>query len=308
MDKKFTVIGMKDLEDMDSRELRNYLVMIGDKNEQLYKKLLHVLKQDDFQGMREDVLKCFADNAGNIRQDNEFVFYLLSLIEDLRITPDYYVWLIEYCNNTDIDISDVMISFTVAIEKNMPLEAIKECFDSDDFLLIFESIEQYREAESQEDKQNTDRDDAEEMILTEESGKSIEDNGMVSVFGDLLTIMTMGKSREEGVILSAQDRFEGIVSALRQSVDDVSSFFAKIVHEWDMDKEEILRLKAIYNIQQRVLSNQHQKMYEADREIARLRAALYEAEKRESQYETISKKVLELQTMTASSSLLCEDI
>lgn len=301
MERMNRIIFMRDFDDPESQDIQNYLDTIRDKNEQLYKRLLRILKRSDFTGMRKDVLQCLADNADSIAEDSQFVFHLLSLIDDRRITPDYYIWLIEYCKNTTIDISDIMASLSVAIDNGMPLHDIQECFENDDFLIVFERIEKYSVSGMPEDDRDVDvnESDIKEVSLPLQKDNN-EDNSLVSVFGDLLTIMTMGKRSEESEIASVRERFDEIVSALRQNVNNASSFFGGIIHEWDMDKEEILRLKAIYNIQQRALSKQHQKIYEAEQEISRLRVALQEAEKRELQYETINKKVREIQTLTAS--------
>lgn len=295
MEKNYRMVFMKDFEDAG---LQKYLNIIGEKNSLLYKKMLHTLKQRNFSGIREDVLRCFADNADSIKQDSQFLFHLLSLTADERITPDYYSWLIEYCKNTFFEISDIMTSFTVAIDKGMPLEDLQKCFEHSDFLTVFERIEQYGNSKVQSDGLETVT-EVEEIALPLAKDNN-EDMGVVSVFGDLLAVMAIDKRGEEDRVVHIQKRFDETLSALRRAVDDINSFFGDIIHGWDTDKEAILRLKAIYNIQQRVLSSQHQKLSEADKEICRLNAALRDAEKREFYYEAINKKVRDIQTLTDS--------
>ena len=294
MEKNYRIVFMKDFEDAG---LQKCLNIISEKNSLFYKKLLHTLKQRNFPGIREDVLRCFSDNADSIKQDSQFLFHLLSLTADERITPDYYSWLIEYCKNTFFEISDIMTSFTVAIDKGMPLKDLQECFEHSDFLTVFECIEQYGNSQVQPGGMKAVT-EVEEMVLPSTKDDN-EDMGMVSVFEDLLTVMAIDKRGEDRAV-HIQKRFDEALSTLRRDVDDISSFFGDIIHEWDIDKETILRLKAIYNIQQRVLSGQHQKLCEADKEIHRLKSALRDAEKREFYYEAINSKVRDIQTLTAS--------
>lgn len=294
MGKNYRMVFMKDFEDAGLQEC---LSTIREKNDLLYKKLLHALKQRNFLGIREDVLRCFADNADSIKQDNQFVFHLISLTADERIVPDYYSWLIEYCKNTFFEISDIITSFTVAIDKGMPLEDLQKCFEHSDFLTVFEHIEQYGFLQTQSDGLNAVTEEVVSLPLVKDSN---EDTGLVSVFGDLFTVMAIDKRGEEDRAVHIQKRFYEALSALRKNVDDINSFFGDIIHEGDTDKEVILRLKAIYNIQQRVLSSQHQKLCKADKEICRLEAALRDAEKREFYYEAINNKVRDIQTLTAS--------
>ena len=95
-----------------------------------------------------------------------------------------------------------------------------------------------------------------------------------------------------------QKKFTELMTCLQNNINEVNAFAGEIIHEWEKDKEEVRRLRAIYNIQQSALSRQQQNLYEAEDEISRLQAAVRDAEKMEQHYETISQKVEEIQKLT----------
>ena len=188
----------------------------------------------------------------------------------------------------------------MALDKKLRLEEIQSCFESEDEMSIFERIEGY----SNEDKEQNES-NAITVVNTEkgnvqnpENEQQIRNrNGVVSVFSDLLTVMSSKQFDGNDMVLF-QKKFTELMTCLQNNINEVNAFAGEIIHEWEKDKEEVRRLRAIYNIQQSALSRQQQNLYDAEDEISRLQAAVRDAEKMEQHYETISQKVEEIQKLT----------
>ena len=71
-----------------------------------------------------------------------------------------------------------------------------------------------------------------------------------------------------------------------------------VVRDWENDKIEIERLKALYEIERRLLSGQQEKIATLQNEIDVLNTKLRAAEKSEIRRQEIDKKLSELQTLT----------
>ena len=73
-----------------------------------------------------------------------------------------------------------------------------------------------------------------------------------------------------------------------------------MVREWEGDKEEIERLSALNKIQQKVLSNQQQRINELQGKIKMQENRIRDAEKSEMQRAAIQQKITELGSLAAS--------
>lgn len=300
----YRLIVMKDLEDA---ELQRQMDTIKEKNTLLYKNIMRCLKKEDFKGLRDDVLQCLAENADKFQDEKnvETVFQIDDLIKDQRIKPEDYEWLIAYWNSSTLATSVVIVLFMMAVDKKMSLEEIKPCFESDDEMAIFERIESYVCDEQPESGVTAVANMENGTIqVREESRQNKDENGIVSVFSDLLTVMSSGKQQDNNDTVLYQKKFTELMTCLQNNVNEVNVFVGEIIHEWEKDKEEVRRLRAIYNIQQSALARQQQNLYEAEEEISRLQAAVRDAEKMELHYETISQKVEEIQKLTTAASLI----
>lgn len=296
----YRLITMKECEEV---ELQKCMDTIKEKNILLYKSIMRCLKKEDFKGMRDDVLHCLADNADRFENDKnmEISFQIADLLQDQRIKPEYFEWLISYWNTTTLTPSAVIVLFMMALDKKLRLEEIQFCFESEDEMSIFERIEGY----SNEDKEQNES-NAITVVNTEkgnvqnpENEQQIRNrNGIVSVFSDLLTVMSSSKQFDGNDTVLFQKKFTELMTCLQNNINEVNAFAGEIIHEWEKDKDEVRRLRAIYNIQQSALSRQQQNLYDAEDEISRLQAAVRDAEKMEQHYETISQKVEEIQKLT----------
>jgi hypothetical protein len=301
------IIYSKDLEE---NEVSNMMGLIRSKNDYLCKAISKFLKKENSPGMRMDVLRFLSDNIDDIPQDSQFAFHLASLVGNSKMDTSYFAFIIDYFNHAPaIDINDFMIILVDSVEKNIPLNDIQQYFlqGGSDVTSIFEKVDHYSLSDS-----NLDEDTGETATRSEvfdvdastiepsETEQKKEDT-MVSVFGDLLTVMTAGKANEEDTITPIQNKFNEFVLRFQSDVNDLAAFFSQVVHEWETDKEEITRLKALYNIQQRMLASQQQKLYVKRDENNRLRQQVNDAEKLKIHRDTINQKAKELERLTQES-------
>lgn len=296
----YRLITMKDFEDAESQK---WMDTIKEKNFVLYNNIIRCMKKADFKGMRDDVLQCMADHADVFHDDDkkniEVSLQLADLIEDQRIEPDELEWLIGYWSQSALAVSNVIVLFMMALDKRMSLSDMKLCFDSENEMEIYEHIEKYAGNEHMDSMETTAN--SENAVVRVSGTQQIDsENTIVSVFSDLLTVMSSGKQMDDHDTVLFQKKFTELMTCLQNNVNDINVFVGEIIHEWEKDQEEVRRLKAIYNIQQSALARLQQKLYEAESEISRLQVAVHEAEKMELHYETINQKVEEIQKLTTT--------
>lgn len=301
---EYRLITMNDLEDA---ELLQWIDTIKEKNLILYNNVMRCMQKADFKGMRDDVLQCLADYADVFHDDDnkniEVSLQLADLIEDQRIEPDELEWLFNYWNQSALPVSNVIVLFMMAVDKRMSLSEMKMCFDSENEMEIYEHIEKYVGNEHVDSVETSANSSNGVVRVTEGTQQIDSENTIVSVFSDLLTVMSSGKQMDDHDTVLFQKKFTELMTCLQNNVNDINVFVSEIIHEWEKDQEEVRRLKAIYNIQQSALARLQQKLYEAENEISRLQIAVHEAEKMELHYETINQKVGEIQKLTTAVSL-----
>lgn len=299
MEEKYKVITTDDF--LNDEALQKCMDTIKEKNEILYKSLYGRLRKGDFPGMRDDVLYGITEYADHINDDKniEASFYIADIVHDIRISPDGYEWFIDSVNHSSLGVSNLAALFTLALDKGISISEIKEIFSCDDEISIMGSIESHKSEDVSEKAVPAESDAGNKPLAESKTNEYGGGNSIVSVFGDLLTVMTCGKNDNENTIYPIQNKYNEILSGLQNGLNDAGILFGEIIHEWEADKEEILRLKAIYNMQQRMLAGLQQRLHESEEEIFRLQAVVRDAEKMEIHYESINKKVQEIQELAA---------
>ena len=200
-------------------------------------------------------------------------------------------------NHSSLGVSNLAALFTMALDKGVSISEIKGIFSCDDEIAIMGSIESYKSGDVSEKAMPAESDANNKSLTESKTNEHGGGNSIVSIFGDLLTVMTCGKKDDENTIYPIQNKYNEILSGLQSGLNDAGILFGEIIHEWEVDKEEILRLKAIYNMQQRMLASLQQRLHESEEEIFRLQAVVRDAEKMEIHYESINKKVQEIQEL-----------
>lgn len=103
--------------------------------------------------------------------------------------------------------------------------------------------------------------------------------------------------RKQNVIIDS-DNLNKIVAKFQLAASELAAYSSEVVHEVENDKEEIKRLNALLNLQQRVMSSQQNKINEMRGEIVRLNTRIQNAERTEMRREAINQKISELQSLT----------
>ena len=123
---------------------------------------------------------------------------------------------------------------------------------------------------------------------------------MEEMFENLLVAMSHGNKTMDMSVIRVQEEFNKIVAKLQVDLTELTSYVTQVVREWEGDKEEIGRLNALTKIQQKVMSNQQQRINELQGKILRQENRIREAEKFEMQQAAIQRKITELGSLAAS--------
>jgi dsDNA-specific endonuclease/ATPase MutS2 len=96
-----------------------------------------------------------------------------------------------------------------------------------------------------------------------------------------------------------QDNINAILAKFQVTVSELTSYATNIVRDWEKDKEEIERLKALNEIQQKVISNQQTKINEMRNQLVRTNEKLQAVKLSEMKSEAIKQKISELDSLAS---------
>lgn len=294
---------MSDVSDIFSKLEQN--------NKSLYRFVCSNLQKDASLGVREDVLQYISGVAEQFGTDQRFLFQIAGFMNNLKITPEHLEWVDSFLKqNTAVDVDDFSVVFIEAVEKDIPLQQIKKLFGSEtDQLLIYQKIVDYEpengvEAADKVSENHKDANPVLEISKKENEAEKIEDrddkqedSGYAEMFNNLITVMSI-KNDGDNSARTISDNLNKIVAKFQLAASELAAYSSEVVHEVENDKEEIKRLNALLNLQQRVMSSQQNKINEMRGEIVRLNTRIQNAERTEMRREAINQKISELQSLT----------
>lgn len=300
------------LKDKNMSDVSDIFSKLEQNNKALYRFVCSNLQKDASLGVREDVLQYISGVAEQFGTDQGFLFQIAGFMNNLKITPEHLEWVNSFLKkNTAVDVDDFSVVFIEAVEKDIPLQQIKKLFGSEtDQILIYQKIVDYEPEtfnETADEVPESDNDvnslleipkqeDGAEKIDDKECDKQ-EDSGYAEMFNSLITVMSI-KNDGDNSARTVSDNLNKIVAKLQLAASELAAYSSEVVHEVENDKEEIKRLNALLNLQQRVMSSQQNKINEMRGEIVRLNTRIQNAERTEMRREAINQKISELQSLT----------
>lgn len=300
------------LKDKNMSDVSDIFSKLEQNNKALYRFVCSNLQKDASLGVREDVLQYISGVAEQFGTDQRFLFQIAGFMNNLKITPEHLEWADSFLKkNTAVDVDDFSVVFIEAVEKDIPLQQIKKLFDSEtDQLLIYQKIVDYEPEtfnETADEVPESDNDvnslleipnqgDGAKKIDDKECDKQ-EDSGYAEMFNSLITVMSIKKDGDNSA-RTVSDNLNKIVAKFQLAASELAAYSSEVVHEVENDKEEIKRLNALLNLQQRVMSSQQNKINEMRGEIVRLNTRIQNAERTEMRREAINQKISELQSLT----------
>lgn len=300
------------LKDKNMSDVSDIFSKLEQNNKALYRFVCSNLQKDASLGVREDVLQYISGVAEQFGTDQRFLFQIAGFMNNLKITPEHLEWVDSFLKkNTAVDVDDFSVVFIEAVEKDIPLQQIKKLFDSEtDQLLIYQKIVDYEPEtfnETADEVPESDNDvnslleipnqgDGAKKIDDKECDKQ-EDSGYAEMFNSLITVMSIKKDGDNSA-RTVSDNLNKIVAKFQLAESELAAYSSEVVHEVENDKEEIKRLNALLNLQQRVMSSQQNKINEMRGEIVRLNTRIQNAERTEMRREAINQKISELQSLT----------
>lgn len=299
------------LKDKNMPDISDIFSKLEQNNKSLYRFICSNLQKDASLGVREDVLQYISGVAEQFGTDQRLLFQIAGFMVNLKITPDHLEWVDSFLKkNTAVDVDDFSVVFIEAVEKDIPLQQIKKLFGSEtDQLLIYQKIVDYEPENGDEsaDKVSENHNDANpvleiskkenEVEKIEDRDDKQEDSGYAEMFNNLITVMSI-KNDGDNSARTISDNLNKIVAKLQLAASELAAYSSEVVHEVENDKEEIKRLNALLNLQQRVMSSQQNKINEMRGEIVRLNTRIQNAERTELRREAINQKISELQSLT----------
>lgn len=312
------LVRIVSFKDKDDSEVNKILELLREKNEVLYQFLVSTLQRDSLLGVRYDVLAYIADHAEQFGTDQRYMFNLANVMCNVKIKPKHIEWMNSYLKEKDriVSVDDFVIMFSEAVERDIPIEQIQELFETEEGEIeLYGKIMNYQpdlslnENNGSDDCKSPDSDEADEESneavlsmnkqITEEVSVNVNshESDYAEMFHSLITVMSR-KDSEDNEIHSMDENFKKIVAKFQLATSELTSYSLEIIHKMEKDKDEIERLNALLTIQQRVMSNQQNKINELRSQIAHLNSRLWDAEKTEMRREEINQKITELQNLT----------
>lgn len=307
---------------INNTTVSRYMEIIKQERESIYQYLRQYFSKDHTLGVRADVLAYMSDHIKDFTEDRDYAYHITSLAGNVKAGPEWYEWINSYygAENSRIDIGDLMIVVSGAIENNVPLEFVKSAFETEnDILEIYEKIDSFHadsipaspevsdidSAESVTD--DTDEKSGSDTFVVPEEKKEISEKGygskhepQISDMFESLAMVMSAKTSSEKTVSQLQDDFNDTLSKLQ-------TITTGVFREWEKDKDIIERQKALHQIYQQLINSQQNKINGMRNEIRRLQNRIQDAERSEMKREAINQKISELQQLTHSAGLSVAD-
>lgn len=312
MDNELMLISLRDRE---NPEVEKMFVQLEKNNSILYRFLNDDLQKDPLYGVRRDVFAYVVENAAQFNQNQRYMFNLAGIMCNIKILPEHIKWIDSYLKKkgTYETVDDFMIIFGEAVEKDMPLEQIQNLFDTEsDEIVIYDKIVNYQpeandtvsekaplvknKLESRKLENEIEADNKNNISEKKENHQS-QDSNFAEMFHSLITVMNR-KDETDDEVHSVDENFKQIVAKFQLATSELMAYASEVVHTLECKNAENERLNALMTIQQRVMSNQQNKINELHIQIAHLNFRIQEAEKTEMKREAINQKICELQNLT----------
>lgn len=290
---------------INDEEIKLLLDLIRESNDALYDTVM--LKLTTGISLRKDVLEYLAENAAEFDCGDDYLFNIVTLMEDKNVSPEWYGFLNNYHKNVNkIGICDLIIIISDAVQENIDFERFKSLFDENEtdvfailnkFNGVAPSEDTIVEAPTDTDKEKNEISEVHQQ--TEIEGSTDEDirhDSPVDVFDNLIDIISDGRERQASIV-EIQKQFNEYTNSLQGYVRNLSVFMNDIIREWENDKVQIARLKGLYEIERRLMAGQQEKIASLQNELNSMASKIKAAEKSEYKRQEMEKKLAELQTL-----------
>ncbi len=310
--------------DLDSNEeYQDILKAIKGENATLYYCLMENISKNTTVGIREDVLMMIAQNVGRIsdflHDDIGRVTYFALLTNNSGIGAEWYEWMLSQDNwITAIGMDNFFILIGEIQEHHISLESFEKIYSpEDDFADILGKINDYQnermeehtgvdyqeeaQSASEAENDNVTENEAAEVTEAVQSEISTEQNSVSreqevsNIFGNLLTVMSEDNAKNT---ISMQNELAQIIANFQTSFNEMSTFAYDLIYQWNSDRQEMERLKALFQLQQQVLSSQTMKINELRNLLEQKDNEIKKSVQRELKQEEISKKIMELKSLS----------
>lgn len=312
--------------DLDSNEeYQDILKAIKGENANLYYCLIENISKNTTVGIREDVLMMIAQNVGRIsnflHDDIGRITYFALLTNNSGIGAEWYEWMLSQDNwITAIGMDNFFILIGEIQEHHISLESFKKIYSpEDDFADILKKINDYQDeqikehtgidaqeeiqsvSEAEDLSENVTESEAVDVAEAGQTEISTEQNTMSreqevsNIFGNLLTVMSEDNAKNT---ISMQNELSQIIANFQTSFNEMSTFAYDLIHQWNSDRQEMERLKALFQLQQQVLSSQTMKINELRNLLEQKDNEIKKSVQREMKQEEISKKIMELKSLS----------
>lgn len=306
MDEEYNVVFIDELLD---GELFQCMEMIKEHNSILYNTLYDNLKNHTV-GIRDDVLKYLSENVNQLITGSEYAFHIANLAMNPKVAVGWYAMLNNVVKESPISLDDLMVVINQMVEKGMSLDEAVEILDKEDtdIVKMFELVEKYQNPALLTQEESNEADNKEIKAESKDMGKmepaEVKEVGQsseyVALFDDLLTVMSTKGGGSACSVLDIQEHLNRILAKFQVALTEITAYSTDIIREWEKDKDEIKRMKALYAIYQNLMRRQQSKINELQNENLRLQAVIEEAEKKAMNRRELSEKISELQMLADS--------
>lgn len=297
-----------DLKSVDS--VNDTLSKIKTSNNKLYSLIMQFLNEGHI--INGDILEYFSDTAGEYSDDVEMLNALVNFSDNPNTSVEYISFIEKYMRNriSDIDIGDIIYTFELCIEKNIPLRKIEELFDSGmslEDILVYVSDEY-----GQESTDTVMSDEHFEKPAEHNKVEIIEDNGIendsedVKIFNNLVSAITYSEKNGNSTE-SIQKGFMSIIDKFQAATFEMSGYSSEIINQIKKDKEEINRLNATIQVMQQLLQTKQQEINSLKGEVTRLNEKIRTSERADMRRDVLNQKINEVYQLALSSGVGLDD-
>lgn len=292
--------------DMDEEGVVEKFDVIKRANENLFDSIYSEMNGEGLRGIREDVLDYISQNIDEFRSDWDYVFHITALVWDDRMSPEHIKLINSFFGKaaagTQYTLCEFVIVFTDAVQKGIPLEEISRIFGSgDDITDIQEKIAEWQPKEEHCDSTTVESEVVVDNPDAEYDCENTNGSGYADMLSSIVNVMSYKDSHMDHSAIGIQDNFNKIIAKFQLAVTEISAYSAEVTHAVETDRAENERLRAMLELQQKILNGQQQKINEQKGEIIRLKSIIQDAEKAQMQREEINNKISELQALTYAS-------
>lgn len=310
--------------DLETPEYVAILKNIFDADGMLYDGIMSNINANPVVGIRDDVLRLIQERVNEVRRfakDSSTLAWFIRQTNNSTVGSDWYAWILDHATwIEEMSIDNFSVLFDQILEFQLSVEDFTELYEeSNDFYDLLTAIQNFDTEKYADEKPAEQEDDAEDKEVvasfqdeTVEKQKSneivhaqsvkpeVKEPDVSHIFDNILTVMS--KDDANASSLSMQNKLSSMLSNLQDNITELSNFAYEMIHNWNNERQEMERMRALFQLQQQVLASQSTKLNEMRNLLNQKDEEIRESMQRDMEHEELAKKIAELNSLSEKTS------